>query len=226
MAMAACGGATTPATTSATSTSSTNAIATATTTATSHSTSAPTSSAAPASTDATPASAAPDVLLLTHGDMRGKGDESITVTSDGLVHVGDWTIHVELTRNESFWKRQAQLAVVDIDAKKGVRGVLFTEPTDEGEDPPNHYRLVLAYDGALHLAYDKVLGVYGVTPLEFLGDGKARYHEDPWTACDRAKPKKTVKALDVTLALDKKKMLVEIAKKPSVALVKCDQLAG
>jgi hypothetical protein len=174
----------------------------------------------------TPTSNAVEVLLLTHGDVREKGDEPITLTSDGLVHVGDWTIHVDLARNEAFWKKQAGLAVVEIDKKKGVRGVLFTEPTDEGEDPPNHYRLVLAYDGALHLAYDKVLGAYGVTPLEFLGDGKARYHEDPWTACDRAKPKKTVKALDITLSLDKKKMLVEIAKKPSVATVKCDELAG
>ena len=181
---------------------------------------------ATATSASTAAKATPEVLLLTHGDVRGKGDEPITLTTDGLVHVGDWTIQVELARNEFFWKKQAGLVVVEIDKKKGVRGVLFTEPTGEGEDPPNHYRLVLAYEGALHLAYDKVLGAYGVTPLEFSGDGKARYHEDPWTACDRAKPKKNVKPHDVTLALDKKQMLVEIARKTSAAMVKCDQLSG
>ena len=180
---------------------------------------------AAASASSSPPSA-PAVLFTTHGDLDGKGDAPITLTSDGFLHVGDLALQVEMVRNPDFWDKQASLVVVEIDKKKGVRGVLFTEPTGEGEDPPNHYRLVLAYDGALHLAYDHVLGTYGVTPLEFPGDGTAHYREDSWSACDRAKPKNVVVAHDVTLALDKKKTLVEIARKASKKTVKCLELAG
>jgi hypothetical protein len=224
----ACGGAAAPMIASAPEKPAQNAIA-------SSSSVSPSSSASDSDSDSDAASASasapvvpatPEVLLTTHGDLDGKGDAPITLTSDGFVHLRDLQVQVELERNEFLWSKRAALAVVEIDKKKGVRGVLFTEATAESEDPPNRYRLVLAYDGALHVAYDKILGAYNVTPLEFPGDGTAHYREDPWTACDRAKPSKKVVQHDVTLALDKKKMLVEKSRKPSGVAAKCDQLSG
>jgi hypothetical protein len=173
-------------------------------------------------------SAAPEELFSTHGDLDGKGDAPISLTSDGVLRVGAMAIVLELARNEFFWPKQASLVVIEIDKKKGVRGLLFTEPTGESEDPPNRYRLVMAYGGALHVAYDQVLGVYGVTPLEVHGDGTVRYREDGWTACNRVIPKPIAVAMNVTLALvekKKEKVLVEIARTPS-RKVQCDQLAG
>ncbi|MBI2394007.1 MAG: hypothetical protein HYV09_30835 [Deltaproteobacteria bacterium] len=168
----------------------------------------------------TPADAGPKVEILFRLDADlGSGTEAVTLAADGTLRVGAASVRLELARNEYFFEQQGSLKVVDIDRATALRGILFTEPTSESEDPPNRYRLFLKVDGRLHLAFDRVLGVYGPTELTFTGSGEARYREDAWTACDRAGHPAETKAEEITLRLDALVRLTEVARTPTTKRV-------
>ncbi|WP_437876572.1 hypothetical protein [Sorangium sp. So ce513] len=192
----------------------------------------------PAATAAAPADAghgaaaeAPEpaaaVLLSTQGDVDGApGDEQITLRAGGVLSVGAASIRVEIEPSpDVYWKQQARLEIVNLGGKR--RGVLFAAPTAELEDPPDRFRVYVLHDGSLVPVLDKVIGAYGITQLEFPGDGTARYIEDGWTACERVAGAKKVAREQVTLRLDAAgTRMIESGRKPTRHVQVCDELAA
>ncbi|KYF72247.1 hypothetical protein [Sorangium cellulosum] len=174
---------------------------------------------------ATPEPAA--VLLSTEGDVDGvPGDEQITLRAGGALSAGAASIHVEIEPSpEVYWRQQARLEIVDLGGKR--RGVLFAAPTADIEDPPDRYRVYVLDRGSLVPVLDKVIGAYGITRLQFPGDGTASYIEDGWTACDRVAGAKKVVREQVTFRLDAAgKRMIESGREPTRHVQVCDELAA
>jgi hypothetical protein len=159
-------------------------------------------------------------------DLEGAGVEHVILADDGTLSIGARVFAAGFDDNPFFFAKQAALSVVDLDAARPLRGILFVSPTAEGEDPPNRIRLFLVNGADIEVAYDQVLGVYGPTELVFDGKGKATYREDSWTACERTKYPLSTTREDVTLALDKTRHLVEIARTPTKIAVPCREISG
>ncbi|WP_437780164.1 hypothetical protein [Sorangium sp. So ce1097] len=178
------------------------------------------------------AAAAPEpepaaVLLSTEGDVDGvPGDEQITLRAGGLLTVGAASIRVEIEPSPAvYWKQQARLDIVDLGGKR--RGVLFAAPTADLEDPPDRFRVYVLHNGSLVPVLDEVIGAYGITQLQFPGDGTARYIEDGWTACDRVAGAKKVAREQVTFRLDAAgTRMIESGRKPTRHVQACDELAA
>lgn len=186
--------------------------------------------AAPVDAGSGEADAAPEpgaVLLAIQGDVDGvPGDEPITLRAGGVLSAGAASIQVELEPSpEVYWKQQARLEVVDLGG--GRRGVLFAAPTAELEDPPNRYRVYVLDKGSLVPVLDEVIGAYGITKLEFPGDGTARYIEDGWTACERVEGAKQVVRDQVTFRLNAAGTRMTVSsRKPTRHVQVCDELAA
>jgi hypothetical protein len=162
-----------------------------------------------------------DVLLRIERDLDG---DEVTLDADGVLRAGKAKIRVELARNEYFFPLQSALTSVAV--HPGVNAILFTEPTEESEDPPNRYRLFRKSGGDLELVLDRVIGTYGVTPLTFSGKGTASYIEDSWTACERAKYPPFATIHEVTLQFDGTARFLGDTRAPTKKAQNCKQLAG
>lgn len=122
--------------------------------------------------------------LLRAGPLDGR---EVWLGADGVLHVGELTTPIERffgpeAHAPTDWL-QADLRVVPFAEDRDA--VLLTLPTLADEDPPNRYRLFLVTGGELVMIFDRVVGTYGVQPVEVPGDGTVRYVEDGWAACDR-----------------------------------------
>jgi hypothetical protein len=125
-------------------------------------------------------------VLRGRGDVDGRaGDENIVLYADGRLVAGGASGQAEYTDPSEYdLGKQAKISVVRLSAEV-PRAVLLELPLADDEDPPNRYQLFAPEDGKLHRVLDVVLGVYGVTPVRFPGDGTMVYVEDGWTACTR-----------------------------------------
>jgi hypothetical protein len=159
-----------------------------------------------------------------HAEILLRVGDEITLDADGVLRAGSASTRIELARNEFFFPLQASLKLVSIDT--GVEAILFTEPTSEGEDPPNRYRLFRKDGSKLEVVLDRVIGVYGVTPLTFSGKGTASYVEDGWTACERAKFPAKTDVHEVTLQFDANARWIGTKRVATKKRQDCRQLAG
>ena len=178
------------------------------------------------SPEPSPAAPAEPALLEALGDLGGRGLELVSLLADGTLRAGAASASVELgDRSSYFWPKQAALTVVTVAA--GVRAILLATPVDEEEDPPNRYRLFVPDGATLRLAFDQVIGVYGVVELRFAGDGTASYLEDGWTACERAGHPSEVRRALVLLRFDPQgPTLQEQGRTPGTERQRCSELAG
>jgi hypothetical protein len=172
-----------------------------------------------------------DVLLATAADIDGRpGEEQIALLEDGTLRAGDLQTRVELPEmdDDYFWKKQAALSVVMLDAASGLRAILLAVPTGEGEDPPNIDRLFVVRGGRLVVVFDQVLGVYNPTPVVFPGDGTLHYVEQGWEACERAKyPATPVPKQEVVFRLDRAgSRMLEVKRTDTVEAQDCSQLSA
>lgn len=158
-----------------------------------------------------------------------EGPDVIVLSKDGRLSDGDTSGQAELTHPmDHFFKKQASLEVVELGHGKYPSAILVTLPTSESEDPPNRYQLFVREAQELRRVLDLTLGTYGVTKLDFPGDGTAVYVEDGWTACNRpggSLTAMTVSQERVTLGF-RDGVMSEAGREPSGTDQECDELAG
>jgi len=168
--------------------------------------------------------------LVATGDLDGApGEEEVTLAGDGTLTAtlaaGTIQIAVELADNDPVFHDQFRLAIVSLGGKR--RGIVVASPTGDGEDPPNRYRVFLHAHGTLRPVFDRVIGVYGVTPLVFAADGTASYTESGWMACTRVPGAARVAKQHVTLALDAKGTALRVTRRVDTTDVQpCDELSA
>jgi hypothetical protein len=158
----------------------------------------------------------------------GRGPERLAVTEDGVVRAGALRGEVEVPGASPAWRsRQASIEVVVLERARDLRAVLVLLPTADVKEPPNRAQLLLVdRDGdRLVRVLDLVLGIYGVTELEFPGDGSARYVEDGWTACAREDhPEAPVVREAVVFRLDDGGAMAEVERRPTELTQRCADL--
>jgi hypothetical protein len=162
-----------------------------------------------------------EILLRIDRDLDG---DVVTLDTDGVLRAGTAWTRIELARNEFFFPLPSSLTSVVV--QPGVHAILFSEPTDDGEDPPNRYRLFRKENGKLEVVMDRVIGTYGVTPLTFTGLGTATYIEDGWTACERAKFPPLAEVHEVTLHFDASLEWTGTTRAATKKRQNCKELAG
>ena len=172
-------------------------------------------------------------VLTGAGDLDGRpDDEQITLYADGTLIAGNWVGHVKVDEGSDYFRgEQAHATVEVLDRAKGTRVVVIALPTAEEEDPPNHYQVFAPRGAELIAIYDDVLGVYGVTPLTFTGDGTVTYTQDSWTACGSPHGEATqasgeVPVHQITLTVDGSGKLVESGRAPTGEKFDCANLAA
>ncbi|MGE0790364.1 MAG: hypothetical protein AB7S26_32105 [Sandaracinaceae bacterium] len=123
------------------------------------------------------------MLLRAEGDLDGDGAlEAITLTSDGVLHIGDLTYPLELHHppDSYWWQRAAPDALRVVDLRRGDRRqeVLFWQSGPDDEDPPREY-WVFAYDERGLDTTGRIDVGHGVTPT-LDGRGRIRFR---WESC-------------------------------------------
>ncbi len=129
---------------------------------------------------------AAEVLVTGRGSIDDTpGIDQLTLHADGTLVAGTLRGRVTLEHRPSdYWLgQQASLSVVMLDAS--TPAVLVALPTKDNEDPPNIYELFIERDGALVSVFQRVIGVYGVVPPQFPGDGTLVVADDAYEACSR-----------------------------------------
>lgn len=171
-------------------------------------------------------------ILATNGEWDDEpGEEAIVLHDDGKLVAGtDEGTATLPTSSGYFFDEQAKISVVRLGDATFPKALLLAIPTADQEDPPNVYQVFVSEGGKLRKVYEEAIGSYGVVPLEFPGDGSARYLEDGWTACERAgfpeNRSKGVVRQHVILRVGPDKTLVEAKRKPSKHEQRCDELAA
>jgi hypothetical protein len=168
------------------------------------------------------------VVLRTEGDLLGDAAvETVTLHADGTLVSGQARATIELTGASEFWmEQQARLQVVVLRRDPAIRAVLVSLPNDEEEDPASRHQLFLVDGPTFRRVLDIAPGAYGERPLEFPGDGTARYVEDGWGACERANhPARPVARQEVVWRLEGDTMR-ESARTPTRQMQDCSQLAA
>lgn len=123
-----------------------------------------------------------DPLLIGEGkDLPGAG--AVWLDSDGTLYVENLSTMPEYWESDQFWfDEQASLTTATFD--DNTTAIILALPSpDEDEDPPNVFQIFLVGDGRLDRVFVGQIGVFGVTPLSFAGDGTMSYVEDPQSAC-------------------------------------------
>ncbi|MBS1118229.1 MAG: hypothetical protein H6Q90_457 [Deltaproteobacteria bacterium] len=170
------------------------------------------------------------ILMATEADVDGKpGTELIALRTDGTLSIGAANTKIELVKYDSSvnedWRDELRLKVVPLGS--GRRGVLFSAPGDEPEDPPLRYRVFVVTGGSIRTVLDEALPTYGGDGLRFAPDGGATYTESGWTACTRAKHAAAVPLDKITFRLDGTgDRMVEVSRVPTAIRQKCDELAA
>lgn len=166
------------------------------------------------------------VPVLVEGDSFTLDDASVDVYLDirGVLHVGPLETPIEgVDASESRWQR-ADVMTEFFDGDR--EAVLVTVETAEDEDPPNHFRLYLVHDNALHLVFDQVVGSYGQQSIALPGEGSIRYIEDGWTACDRLGHPQFATQDEVVWRLDASGLQMEATRAPTRERQRCGELAA
>ena len=166
-----------------------------------------------------------DVLLSTEAEFDGEG-LTITLFGDGRLVAGSAEGLATLTGAGDFWMDlQARLHAVRLGAAGYSDAIVLELPVAEEEDPPNLVQVFVIEGDTLRRVLNAEYGVYGVTELEFSGDGTIVYQEDGWTACQRIDFGEEANRQLVTLGFVED-IIEEISRRDSSDTQQCDQLAG
>ena len=174
-----------------------------------------------------PPAPGPDAVLAIEADIDGTpGDEQIWLDPDGTLHAGELVGHADYWDVDQYWfGEQALVDVVIFDEQ--TTAVVLTLPVAEEEDPPNVVQVFLIREQGLRRVFEQTLGVYGVHPLNFDGDGTVSYVEDGWTACRDADPSDVVVRQRIILTADGDDgELIQTSTEDSDETQACNQLAG
>ena len=170
-------------------------------------------------------SASPVLMELTA--PWGGARRQIVLRANGQLQAGSAKGVVSLTEAGQYeMGKQARLDVVSLGHPKYSRAILVSLPIADSEDPPNRYQLYVADGAELRRVLDLTVGVYGVTPLEFPGDGAVRYQESGWTACQREKHPKQATRDVVTFRMTDGTVMSESDRRGSPDVQQCSELAA
>lgn len=128
----------------------------------------------------------PDAVLAIEANVDGiPGNEQVWLDPDGSLHAGNLVGTADYWQQIPFWfDEQAELRATAFDAN--VMAIVLSLPfPDEDEDPANVVQIFLVEDQILTRVFNQAVGSFGVTPVEFAGDGSVSYVEDFWSACLR-----------------------------------------
>lgn len=128
----------------------------------------------------------PDAVLAIEANIDGTpGNEQIWLDPDGSLHAGNLVGTADYWEQIPFWfDAQAELRATAFDTN--TMAIVLSLPFPGGiEDPSNVVQIFLVDDQKLTRVFNKSVGVGGVIPVDFAGDGSVSYVEDFWTACLR-----------------------------------------
>lgn len=154
----------------------------------------------------------------------------ITLYEDGTLVAGSAQGQAEIPAAHQYRiETQAAIQVVELGSPEYSEAILVSLPSIENEDPPNVEQLFVPDGKVLRRVLNRSFGVYGVTSLDFLGDGTLEYLESGWTACGRSGESigsgAEVPLQIVTLGFVGDDMS-EIERRDSTVTQKCDELAA